>query len=220
MATVKARETKPKTNIFDVADKAADTGTATKSKKSNIPVVLITEKAQPGFAQVLDEWTNKKVEQAKLEADITGLTATLREVGLKEWLKSYADSGKRVSSLKLTAENSGNVATFTSADAYQKVTADKATVLREIYGDDVITESKVYKLNAAMLQKYGEAISDFLMTSKKIDDADRVKIIECDKVYNVKAGLVDELPELALKSKKTIAMVVEDFGPTFQLKNA
>lgn len=213
MAATKAS----KPNIFN---KAKETGTVESkgAKKSSIPVIKITEAQMPGFGKTLTEWAEKKAEITKAEADKTGLQASILEVANAEWVKNYKNTNKRESSLKFTGDGTDIVVTFTSADAYQKVTPDKASVLKELYGEDIITEADKYSLNAEMLNKYGAAISDFLMTSKKIEDADREKIIECDTVYAIKKGAVDELPALALKGKKTVEEVIADLGPTFQLK--
>lgn len=205
-----------KVNIFKTAKEAGTTDT--KTKKSTIPVIKITKEQNPNFGKILTEWAEKKADITKAEADKTGLQASILEIANAEWVKNYKNSNTRESSLKFTGDDTDIVVTFTSADAYQKVTADKADVLRSLYGDDIVGEKDKYSLNAEMLQKYGKAISDFILTSKKIADEDREKIIECNTEYAITKGAVDKLPALALKASKTIEAVITDLGPTFQLK--
>ena len=221
MATKSATPAKPAVkNLFAAAKAGATTETTTGSKKSSMPVVEVSKKESKDFGTTLVAWTEKKQELAKVTADLANLDAVVRGMGQAKWLEMYKKNGKRTDSLKLTAEGFDAVATFISADAYTKVTADKATTLRSIYGDDVVTEKEEYKFDADMLSKYGEEISNLIMNSKKIANEDKANIIKCTTAFSVTKGTIDEMQTLAVQTKRSLDQVVADFGPTFQVKNA
>lgn len=206
-----------KTNIFSAA-KTTPAQPETKSKKATMPVVVISKKENKKAGDILTEFRQKKEEAAKVAAEMAVLDASVREIAHDKWLEMYKAQGTRPTSFKLTAEGSEAVITYTSADAYQSVKADKAAILRELYGDDVVTEKDVYKINSDMLQKYSQVINDLIVGSKKIAEEDKLKLIECVTTYSVKEGIVDDILTLSKESKRPVDLVLADFGPTFQVK--
>lgn len=206
-----------KTNIFAAAKKAAPAST-TDTKKSTMPVVTISEKEVKGFGADMKAWAKYKADAAKLKVDLDLVAGKIRTAATNAWVTMFKNTGMRTTSIKVTDDKNESEITFTSADAYQAVKADKAAELRATYGDDVVTEKEVYSFDAKMLEKYGALISEFITTSKKIADEDRLNIIKCDTTYAVTPGTVDNLLQLSKDSKVDFEKVIADFGPTFQMK--
>lgn len=99
--------------------------------------------------------------------------------------------------LKLTPETfkmadaTGSTVAFIVADRYTLVDENKAQVLSKYNG--LLEEKTVWTMNAELVEKYGEAISEFIMTSKKISDEDRPNLISGEKSFSVAKGSIDRL---------------------------
>jgi hypothetical protein len=211
-------------NVFNEASKEAggvkSKGTKNPKEEKKEPVtVIISDKEVDKFSTSLDSLVSKKKDMKKLGADLKPLDDLVRKASLNAWIKLIKDGdGDRPISIKVVGENSTSSITFTSADAYKSVKVEKANTLKEVYGDDVITESDTFSFDPAMLKKYNVLFSKFILQSPDIADEDRSGIIVCDKTYSVTPGIIDRLKELAKATKKDVSDVIADFGPTFQIQ--
>jgi hypothetical protein len=166
----------------------------------------------------------------KYQAAFSNFIATSKEISNED----------RQSIMQVQPQAKDNVVVqFISIDQYAKVDTTKAATLKEKYGDDVVTSKKVYSFNPELLTKYQAILGKLIATSPDIAQEDKAKLIQCDIDYSVKAGVIDDIYDLvdaanALVDERnkevkktaekepyiTLEEAIDDFAPTFQLKNS
>lgn len=175
----------PKGNIFAVAKEKGAAKAEKKNDKLNVPV--------PGA-----EFDKTMVKMAVLESQIDQLTAQyemlkgiVKEKGYDEFLNLYTKSGGFPGSFILSSDSDTHLM-YVPTDKYIKCDADRASELKETYGDDVITEKTEFVFNAVLLDKYGELFSDFIENCPDIADDDKYELIQSKVTYSVTKGAIEK----------------------------
>lgn len=209
-------------NLFK---KAKETGPSAKPTKQKTEVV-IKDKAFHATMHRLAEVNRQKDE---LEAEATILTGEVKERSISEFVKLYNTTDKFPGSFNVIAtgavgkENSSLM--IIPTDRYLKVDEDRYIELIEKYGVGTITEeTTVYTMDAKLIEKYGEIISNLIENCKKIDEEDKEALIAATTSYSIKKGTINDIPslikELAKKKKKaTVTSMIEEIRPVYQIKN-
>lgn len=201
-----------KPNLFAVAKEKGATA-------SNKPQKEEVEIKDPKFHMELSRLAelNRIMDEMKAEADI--LAASVKERSIKEFIKLYESNKKYPGSFHLKASGlkGADLASlmFIPTDKYIKIGEERYNALIETYGSEIATEKTTYTMNAELVEKYGEEISDAIHKCKGIPDDDKAKLITGVVSYEIKKGTISDLP----KFPATITEMVEEIKPIFQMKN-
>ncbi len=151
---------------------------------------------------------------AKAKADM--ISDELRDVAKSEWINLYQETGKNPESVMICQNQNDDVAQFmfVPSDRYITITPDRAEELQEVYGEDIVEEETTFSFDSVMIEKYGEILSDLIMNSPDIADADREKIIKATTKYAVAKGTIDKLAQYG-----DVSEMVETVRPVVALKN-
>jgi hypothetical protein len=103
---------------------------------------------------------------------------------------------------------------YVPSDKYITINESRAEELRELYGEDVVTEETTFSFDSVMLEKYGEIISRLIEESVEIEERDKEKIITAKTTFNVSKGTIDKLSDYG-----DVEEVFEDVRPVISLKN-
>lgn len=202
-------------NIFDKAKKQAPVKAAKKSKEE----VVITSSVDFENIKRLEELKRQK---AEIEAEEAIVYGSVRALGVSEFNKKYEEERKYTESFKIVVrdENSQNTAVFMLAptDKYIKIDEDKATLLKNKYGENIVAEETTYSFDNDMLEKYGAAISKMIEESKEINEADKAKLIKATTKLAVKKGTIKEFRSNDEMRKHSVEELVNDVQPIFQVK--
>lgn len=197
-------------SLFDKAKKTAPAKEGKKDSKIRIPITdeKFYEKVEK--AESLQE--QMKADKAKLDM----ITDELRDFGKREWTKYYQKTGKNPGSVMLFQEKDENVSQlmYIPSDKYITINESRSEELRELYGDDIVTEETTFSFDADMLEKYGELISRMIEESKEIEEKDKEKIIVAKTTFSVSKGTIDNLSDYG-----KVEEVFEDVRPVVSLKN-
>jgi hypothetical protein len=199
-------------SLFEKAKKSAP---VKPSKGKEEKVRLMVE--DPTFfekVQKLEE-LNDTMKVAKAKADM--ISDELRDLAKSEWSNLYQETGKNPGSVMLEQVNAvDDVAQFmfVPTDKYITITPDRAEELQEVYGEDIVEEETTFSFDSVMIEKYGEILSDLIMNSDDIADADREKIIKATTKYAVAKGTIDKLAQYG-----DVSEMVETVRPVVALKN-
>lgn len=182
------------------------------------PRVTITE---PGFFEKLKRiaFLTREIKSYKAESDL--LDDELKDVGKTEWAKLYEKSGVNPESIMIEAKEGNNTAQFMllMSDKYINIDQERADVLKEQFGDEIVTETETYQFDKEMVEKYGEVISDLIMNCGDIEENDKEKIIKAVVANSVSKGTIDKLKIYADKDGCSVSDMISVVNPVTSSKN-
>jgi len=197
-------------SLFDKAKKAAPVKTKAKDQKVRLTV------SDPTFFEKVEklEQLNDQLKSAKAKADM--ISDEIRDVAKEAWMEQYSKTGKNPESVMVCQENGLDVAQlmFVPTDRYITITPDRAEELQEVYGEEIVEEETTFSFDSTMIEKYGEILSDLIMNSPDIAEADKEKIIKATTKYSVAKGTIDKLADYG-----DISEMMETVKPVVALKN-
>jgi hypothetical protein len=197
-------------NLFSKAKSAAPKTTKAKDQKVRISI------EDPTFFEKIQklESLQDQMKMAKAKSDM--ISDELRDLGKSEWANLYDKTGKNPGSVMLEQVQGEDVAQlmFVPSDKYITITEARAEELRDVYGDEIVTEETTFGFDSAMIEKYGEILSRLIEESDEISDRDKEKIITAKTTYSVAKGTVDNLSKFG-----EVGVVMEDVKPVVALKN-
>lgn len=197
-------------SLFDKAKKTAVKKTVTKEDKK----VRLRVADQSFFDNIQKlEKLNDQMKSDKAKADL--ISDEVRDVAKEEWTKYYQKTGKNPESVFIEAisgEDTSQVMIIVQ-DKYISINEEKAEILKETYGEDIVEEKTEFAFDAEMVEKYGSVISDLISESDEIDEDDKDKIIKAVTKYMVAKGTVDKL-----KTYGPVNEVFEAVRPVVMLK--
>jgi hypothetical protein len=150
----------------------------------------------------------------KAKADM--ISDEIKDLGKEKWSEMYQKSGRNPGSVMLESIVSGDTAQvmFVPSDKYITVGAERAEVLREQFGEEIIEEKTTFSFDNDMIEKYGEVLSRLIEESDEISDDDKGKIIKAVTAFSVAKGTID-----VMKSYGKVEDVMNEVKPVIALKN-
>ena len=197
-------------NLFNKAKTTAPKTAAKKDEK-----VRINMNDPDFFTKVYKlEILQDRMKSDKAQADM--LADEIKDLSKEEWVRIYEKTGKNPGSIFVESIVNEQVAQvmFVPSDKYITVNADKAEVLIEKYGQDIIEEKTTFSFDNDMIEKYGEVLSNLIMGCDGISDSDKEKIIKASTSYSISKGTIDKM-----KFFGPIGEIMEEVKPVVSLKN-
>ena len=197
-------------NLFN---KAKTTAPKTAAKKDD--KVRINLNDPDFFTKVYKlEILQDRMKSDKAQADM--LSDEIKDLSKEEWVRIYEKTGKNPGSIFVESIVNEQVAQvmFVPSDKYITVNADKAEVLIEKYGQDIIEEKTTFSFDNDMIEKYGEILSNLIEACDEISDEDKGKIIKAVTAFSVAKGTID-----VMKNYGQVSEVMEQVKPVISLKN-
>jgi hypothetical protein len=197
-------------NLFAKAKKSAPK-TTTKASDSK-PRMTVDDSTFFDKIQKLQE-LNDTMKSAKAQADM--ISDEVREISKEKWVELYEDKGRNPGSIMVESKKGNDTAQvmFIAQDKYITINEEKADFLVEEYGEKVVEEATTFSFDSKMIEKYGEVLSNLIMESDEIAEADKEKIIKATTKYSVAKGTIDELKNIG-----PVAEVMEVVRPVVMLK--
>jgi len=193
--------TTTKLNLFSTTVKVA-TGKKTTDKKTvSVPILDGKIKRFLELKNIIDNATG---ELKMLEGDI-------KEVGRTNFLKEYRSEKLKPDNFNLVDKEDGKVM-FICMDKYTVVDETKAEILSNYEG--LLGEKLTFTLNAELVDKYGEVLSDLIGNCEAISDEDKGNLITGEKQFFVKKGSIERL----LQFGEDMEQVFELINPICSLK--
>jgi hypothetical protein len=188
------------------------------AKKSKDEVVV---SSNSDFAN-LKRLEELKLAKAQIEAEEAIIYGQVKTLGVCSFNNKYQEDGKFTDSFKVVvktedSQQSGEFL-FAPTDRYIKIDEDRATFLKNKYGEEVVSEETVYTLDKDMVQEYGQIISDLLENCTLIKEADKAKIIKAETATTVKKGVIKLFRSNDRLRKFNCEELTNDFQPVFMIK--
>ena len=196
-------------NLFS---KAKSTAPKTKAKDEKVRINL---NDSDFFSKVsLLEELQDRMKSDKAQADM--ISDEIKDLSKEEWVRLYEKTGKNPGSIHIESVVGDQTATvmYVPSDKYITLNADKADQLMEKYGQDIVEEKTTFSFDNDMIEKYGEVLSNLIMSCDDISDDDKEKIIKATTAYSVAKGTIDRM-----RSYGAVSEIMDEIRPVISLKN-
>ncbi len=197
-------------NLFAAAKAKAPKASAAKNDKLNVHITG-------------QEFDDALVGMAQLEIQIDQITAQyemykgiVKEYGMKTFEDVYIKTGGYPGSFIISSDSQASVMTV-PMDKYLKCDENRFKDLQEAYGDDVVTEKTEFVLNAALIDKYGEILSDLIQGCDDITEDDKDILIQGKVTYTVSKGAIEKA---FTWGRGKVSDFMRDIQPIFAMKGA
>ena len=197
-------------NLFNKAKKTATTKTTKKEDKK----VRIDANDENFFDKIQNlEMLNDRMKADKARADM--IMDEVKDIATTRWCEFYQNTGKNPGSVMIEAKSGLDVAQvmYVPTDRYISINEEKAEILTEEYGEDIVEEETTFSFDNTMIEKYGEILSRLIEESDEIAEADKEKIIKATTKYSVAKGTIDSLTKYGKVNE-----VIEVVKPVVMLK--
>lgn len=172
--------TTPAKNLFSTTIKVPASKKATDKKTINAPIL---EEKINRFLQLKSIIDNATGELKMIEGDI-------KEVGKQNFLKEYRANKLKPDNFNIE-DKGGSKVMFICMDKYTIVDETKAEILSQFEG--LLDEKRTFTLDAVLVDKYGEVLSNLIGNCAEISDEDKPNLITGELQYFVKKGSIDRL---------------------------
>lgn len=195
-----------KTNLFA----AAKTAAPAKPAKAPKEVVKIDS-----IASDLERLAQVQEQIDALTAEAKLLTETVKSESINAFVNLYEKKASYPGSFEIEAGRASML--FIPMDKYITINEERASELASKYGEEMVEEQTIYTMDAALVEKYGEEISNLILKSKKISDEDKTKLIGANVKYTVRKGTISVITDKF--ADFGVDEVVMDIKPVFSMKN-
>lgn len=195
-----------KTNLFA----AAKTAAPAKPAKAQKEVVKIDS-----IASDLERLAQVQEQIDALTAEAKLLTETVKSESITAFVDLYEKKNSYPGSFEIEAGKASML--FIPMDKYITINEERAGELSAKYGDEIVEEHTTYTMDASLIERYGEEISNLIMKSKKIAEEDKMKLIGATVKYSVRKGTISVITDRF--ADYGVNEVIEDIKPVFSMKS-
>jgi hypothetical protein len=198
------------TNLFSKAKSTAPAKSAKKDEKVRINL------NDPDFFNKISLLENLQDRMKSDKAQSDMLADEIKDLSKEEWVRLYEKNGKNPGSVFVESIVDGETAQvmFVPSDKYITLNPDRAEVLIEKFGQDIVEEKTTFAFDNDMIEKYGEVLSNLIMNCDDISDDDKERIIKASTSYSVAKGTIDKM-----KSYGPVMEIMDEVKPVIALKN-
>ena len=160
------------------------------------------------------EILQENMKRDKAKADM--LSDEIKDTSKDEWIRLYEKTGRNPGSVMVEAKKGLNNSQvmFVPSDKYISINAERAEILIEKYGEDIVEEKTTFSFDNDMIEKYGEVLSRLIEESNEIDEDDKGKIVKAVSAFSIAKGTIDKM-----KSYGVVSEIMEEVKPVIALKN-
>lgn len=204
-------ETPVKKNLFAGAKKQP----ATAKKASDKKQLILSETAHPGISVKMERLVDLRGYLSEYETEAAQLEEEIKGIGNKVFIEEYKNQKRRPDSFTIRGENGGEFLLLV-IDKYASVPDDtRAAELRKQFGEDVVTTTKAYGFNAALLEKYMDQISEALSECDAIPEEIKGDLIEVVEKHAITKGSIERMMQFEGEKQD---MFMFNIKPQIQLK--
>jgi hypothetical protein len=199
--------------LLGLASKTKKTAAAKKDDKEIVTMDGTVSDAIDSYIK------NKKIADQAAGEMAAASEIVKNEGGKKVWIAEMEKTGRSKESFILASKN-GNSLMYVVTDAYKRSNLDEERIeyLQTTYGENIISTDNKFIINPELIDKYGQALCDFIKTSPLIAAEDKETLIQLEQKHVIAKGTKDKLKEIATTAGTTVEAVFEEIQPTCQVK--
>jgi len=195
-------------NLFDNAKNKKTTTT----KKTDKPLINIKGE---DFDEKLKLYAKLKKETDEIKTQLSIVQEEIKLKTIPEWCDLYKNKGSYPGSALVTSDSESSYM-FVPNDKYYGIDEERASELKDKYGDDIIQEDVTYSFNSNLLEKYAQVISKLIEESDDIDDDDKDNLIIANKKVGISKGTIEKAFSLG---DGNVEDFIDEINPIYTLKN-
>jgi hypothetical protein len=181
-------------------------------KKDTKPTVVVKGS---DFAEKLNKRVSVDEEIKNLTAEKSSLDGDIKSIALDEYKKMYTQMKRNPDSIIIQSEK-GDKVMFVVVKKYTgAVDEDRATELREKYGETFVEEKSEMIMNNNLLNKYAEQLEALIMGNNFMTQDEKDELFVNKITYNIKA---DAINEAFTAGKGDVEGLISDINPVLMLK--
>lgn len=181
-------------------------------KKDTKPVAVV--KGQD-FAEKLARFNELKEEIKNLTAEQKSFEGDIKSAALDEYVKLYESMRRNPESIKVQSEKGDKVMFMVVKKYTGAVDEERATELREKYGNEFVEEKSEVTFNNDLLNKYADKLEALIMSADFMTDDEKEELFVNKVTYNVKA---DAINEAFTVGEGDVRGLISDINPVLMLK--
>jgi hypothetical protein len=167
------------------------------------------------FAKKLKRFVDLKEEIKNLTAEQKSIEGDIKVVSLDEYTKLYKSMKRNPDTIKVESE-AGDKVMFVVMKKYTgAVDEERATELREKYGETFVEEKSEMIMDNTILNKHAEALEDLIMGATFLSDEEKENLFINKVTYNIKS---DAINEAFTAGKGDVEGLISDINPVLMLK--
>lgn len=181
-------------------------------KKDVHPVAVV--KGQD-FAEKLEKFVEIKDQIKNLTAEQKSIEGEIKATSLEEYIKLYTSMKRNPDSIRVQSEKGDKVMFIVMKKYIGTVDEERATELREKYGEGFVQEKSELIMNNDLLNKYSEKLEALIMSADFMTDEEKEELFVNKVTYNIKN---DAINEAFTAGNGNVEELISDVNPVLMLK--
>jgi len=181
-------------------------------KKDTKPVATVKG---ADFAEKLAKFVTLKEEIKNLTAEQKSIEGEIKSTALDEYVKLYKEMKRNPESIKVESENGDKVLFVVVKKYVGAVDEERATELREKYGDTFVEEKSELIMNNDLLNKYSDKLEALIMNNDFMTEEEKEELFVNKVTYNIKS---DAINEAFTAGNGDVEGLISDTNPVLMLK--
>ena len=182
------------------------------AKKDLKPVAIVNGE---DFADKLSKFNTIKDDIKNLTAEQKSIEGEIKATALEEYVKLYTSMKRNPESIKVQSERGDKVMFIVMKKYTGAVDEERATELREKYGEDFVEEKTELVMNNDLLNKYSEKLEALIMSANFMTEEEKEELFVNRVTYNIKS---DAINEAFTCGDGNVEELITDIAPVLTLK--
>jgi hypothetical protein len=184
----------------------------TAAKKDNHAIAKVTGDT---FADMLQKFVSIKDQIKTLTGQQKAIEGEIKAQSLEEYIKLYVAGKKNPESIKIESDKGDRVMFMVVKKYTGSVDEDRATELREKYGDTFVEEKNEVIMDNALLEKYADKFEELFSNADFLTEAEKEQLFVQKVTYNITANAIDQA---FISGNGNVEELISDISPVLMLK--
>lgn len=182
------------------------------AKKESHQIAKVTGDA---FADMLQKFVSIKDQIKTLTASQKAIEGDIKAQALEEYIKLYQSGKKNPESIKVESDK-GDRVMFMVVKYTGSVDEDRATELREKYGETFVEEKNEVIMDNALLEKYADKFEELFANADFLTEDEKESLFVQKVTYNITANAIDQA---FISGNGNVEELISDISPVLMLKD-
>jgi len=176
----------------------------------------IAKVAGDAFADMLQKFVSIKDQIKTLTANQKAIEGEIKAQALEEYIKLYQSGKKNPESIKIESDNGDRVMFMVVKKYTGAVDDDRATELREKYGETFVEEKNEVIMDNTLLEKYADKFEELFANADFLTEDEKESLFVQKVTYNITPNAIDQA---FISGDGNVEELISDISPVLMLKD-